>query len=1032
MNPDFIIRIGSDASRVVAELHQLEAAAIRAQNRINATQTASARVAGAGAGGAAARDMQRLDAATRGAVGSQAALTTSLGRSNDQMRNHTARIGEAVLVYAALAAAAAGAASAISLAATIDTESRRLEAVLDLTPQQGSKFVRGLFETAVETATPVENILGESDLAASAFADLTNETEKQAAAQELLRRAGQVTTISQRDMATETANLIALMKLGNVEIDDLGTTLGQVTAAGDNSARSIAAIFDALKISIPAANNAGVSLEQLIALIGTFRAETQKDGNEIGSIFSTLFQTITNEKAQNNISDLTGGLVDLRDEAGNLRPALEILLQVRSLIDSGAIDPGKLQEIFKAFAPPLNPGAAKDIKIIFDLLDQLPAALREVETTGASALDGLVNKLNAAIGPQFRILIEEIKLGFNDLFSEDIIGGGQTLIDLMRSLGAMLRELPPGTIQLVAGMVGIAVAMQGIVFVGGRLVSLLGLRGITGALAAASAQAVTAGTSFGFMSSMGLGLLVTLSKILPLLAAFMAFDLAGQIGAQQGALKSQIGGLTTGLDAAGLRALRGRLEEQKGPEFLEDANLLSLESLTTDPALNEGIAEIDRLLAELEKRGAGAKVTIDDLSDGFTGAGSASQEVTDAMASQTAEMERLIAGYTEGANATAGMTEAERIAAESAKLLEFTRKGQAADLETLSERLREGKISAEEFAQGQQIVAQAAELAAQLVAIAGDRLGEYPLFAEAAAAGQETLTARVYDMIVASGGSIGAIGGLIGQLGNLAAANAATATSLMRNPLVIRYAVTKFDPLSPERRVIPADSPLRSPSTSLSSATAAMDRQIKAILGSINNLVSGFGKGTSAFGNVPSIPKTSATPAAAAETRVAQPDILDLGDFDKAQLAEAIALAFRLQGSIPGATAAAQDDIFSIIKDAQFLQQVAGLDDELLRKSIEELTDVERARLELEKNRAATFQNLVVNQGSLSSLISQPFIFGNGGAMVGGTGLNSDPSQGQFNITFGDVNTTEPLTPAQLQTLVYSAISRALADAAKL
>lgn len=971
-------------------------------------------------------------------------LRGELDSSGAAFQRHANRIGETVLLYAALGAAAAAATSAVSLASTIDTESRRLEAVLNLSPAQGREFIGGVFDTAVQTATPVEDLLSESDLIASAFAGVTDQAEKQRLSLALLNDVGKITTVTQRDVATETQNLIAIMQLGGLSVEELGAALGQVTAAGNNSSTAIAAILDALNIALPGAKLAGVSIEQLIALTGLFRNETQRAGSEIGNTFKTLFQTITQPEAENNISDLTNGLVSLRDEAGNLRPALEILLEIKSLIDSGSIDPGRLNDIFKAFAPPLNPGAAKDIAIIFDLLDQLPAALREVEKTGGDALTRLVDKLNAALGPQFRILIEEIKQGFFELFGDEIIGTGQALIDLLRSIGAVLHALPPELITGVAGIVALAAAIKGVVFIGGALVNLLGFRGITGALVGAQTAAAAAGTSFGIMAGAAAGLHAVLSRVLPLLIAFAALDLAQQVGASQTGLKADIGASAVGLDAAGLQALRDRLSAQLSPLDDSDPNRKPegpfspfiqatdpISALTTDPALREGIAEIDRLLAELEDRGAGAKVSLDDLGEGFIGAADASTTIEEAIASQAEEMERLIAQYTGTAEAAAGMTEAQRIEADAAQLLEATRKGQAADLEKLGERYREGKISAEEFAQGQQIVGQAAELAATLVATAGDRLAEYPLFAAAAAEGNDALTAKVYEMIVASGGSINAISGLIGSLGNLAAANAAVAGSLAANPLVIKIAVSKVSStdlannpeLSAARRFAQNAT---GRSVTNPSGSDGVEAQIKSILDNINNFLGGGGAGTSAFGNIPSF----SSPSSSSSTSVPKPDILDLGDFDEAMLAQAIDIARRLQSSIPGADDAATGEILNLIKDAEFLQTVNNLDADLLRKAIERLTDIEEARLALEKQRAPMLQSLVVNQGSLSSLTTMPATF-NGGTFVGGSGLNANPDTNTISINIGTIS-GQALTKAQIEKLMYDVFQKALADAAKL
>ena len=76
----------------------------------------------------------------------------------------------------------------------------------------------------------------------------------------LLNDVGKITTVTQRDVATETQNLIAIMQLGGLSVEELGAALGQVTAAGNNSSTAIAAILDALNIALPGAKLAGTCL----------------------------------------------------------------------------------------------------------------------------------------------------------------------------------------------------------------------------------------------------------------------------------------------------------------------------------------------------------------------------------------------------------------------------------------------------------------------------------------------------------------------------------------------------------------------------------------------------------------------------------------------------------------------------------------------------------------------------------------------------------------------------------------------------
>jgi hypothetical protein len=146
-----------------------------------------------------------------------------------------------------------------------------------------------------------------------------------------------------------------------------------------------------------------------------------------------------------------------------------------------------------------------------------------------------------------------------------------------------------------------------------------------------------------------------------------------------------------------------------------------------------------------------------------------------------------------------------------------------------------------------------------------------------------------------------------------------------------------------------------------------------------------------------------------------------------------IALATALRNAIPGETAASKDDLVAIIKDAVLLQNVKGIDERLLRIALEELTQQMQDANDLAKQQLqqeALLSNLVVQSGPLSALVSQPTLFGVGGSLASGNGLNFDPTQGNFIINVPvELNGLEP---AALQQLIYDIISKAIRDALRL
>ena len=138
-----------------------------------------------------------------------------------------------------------------------------------------------------------------------------------------------------------------------------------------------------------------------------------------------------------------------------------------------------------------------------------------------------------------------------------------------------------------------------------------------------------------------------------------------------------------------------------------------------------------------------------------------------------------------------------------------------------------------------------------------------------------------------------------------------------------------------------------------------------------------------------------------------------------ALIQEAIRRAKKLQSTIPGAAKDAKNDIVEILKGTQNLLEVRGVKDDLLRKALEELADVEKKRLEFE-TKADTIRRIRVGSGSFAAIANVP-VNSTSGVSLGGAN--------NVNVTL-NLNGTV-LTPAQLAQfadLVASAIKRQIAN----
>lgn len=961
------------------------------------------------------------------------ATAKSMDDASTAFGRHTARIVEAIIVYEVFARAIQGLQAGIGLIIDIDRESRRLEAVLGADPDQFG-FIEGLGDIAINTVTPLEDLVAESDRATAAFLDMEDPAARAAASIQLMDEAGKFTTVTQRDLGTEISNVIAIMKQLDIPVEELGDHLGKIVVAGGKSSTTIAALTDALQISTRAAAQAGVNFDVLAAIEARFIIETNRTGSEVGNVFKTLFQRLSDPDVAESISSITNGMLEMRDAAGAIRDPFQILLDLDALASAGAISSTQFRDAMEALSPQLNPAAKADFILINDLLQEIAPAVREIAAADVTNLNDLVDKLNAALGPQLKKLLEEAKVAFTELFSDDILAAGFNLIAFIRAIGTALGGVDPEIIKAVAGFLSIAAGLKLFAFVAGRLLPILGLGGIAGAIgsiirvsatfAGTFTAASTAMTLFGrailFTSGMILGLTAAFAPLLVAIAAFMAIDFASKVGEMQEALKGQIGGSLVGLNREQLLQRRAEIQgeidsDQGGP--LE--NIIG--AFTVDPALNDALKEIDRQLAIIGENGS-----VQKLADDFVVAGDAAND-----AAQGAEFlanlaehpfDQATADAEARAAALANMSFEERNAAVSAELLTTLVDEQAEALLRLNERYKDGAITQAQFRTGQDQVNQAAQIATQLVAAFGDQLRTAIPEIAGAAAGNEALAAQLFNVIIQSSNGIPALQAFTGQLLNMAGAAAQASVQLVTTLAIQTALGSRLGEADMFQRVGGGPG-ITAALNAARQAQSAILQQIQQALAGFRNIIQTASSTPFGFGGGGSAPRP---PSGSGPTQL---PILDLGDLPADQLAKLIAMATALRNAIPGETALSLNELVAVIKDGQFLQTIKGIDDRLLRIALEELVEVEKERIALEKSQLAggILSNLVTNVGPLGALISQPTTFGVGGSLALGSGLNIDPNSGNFVINV-PINWTG-MDLATLQAMIRDTIAQAIIDA---
>lgn len=121
-----------------------------------------------------------------------------------------------------------------------------------------------------------------------------------------------------------------------------------------------------------------------------------------------------------------------------------------------------------------------------------------------------------------------------------------------------------------------------------------------------------------------------------------------------------------------------------------------------------------------------------------------------------------------------------------------------------------------------------------------------------------------------------------------------------------------------------------------------------------------------------------------------------------ALIRQAIKRARALQRKIPGAQKEGRNDIVELLKGTQRVLEVRGVKDDLLRRALEELADIEKKRLEFE-TKADTIRRIRVGAGDFSAIANVP--------LNSKTGVSLGSPNGPINVTL-NLNGTL-LTPAQ-------------------
>jgi hypothetical protein len=1054
---------------------------------------------------------------------------------------HARRIAEGILLYDAFGRAIQAVANEIKLVGDLAREQIRFEAVVgDLGAGGDSRFLAGIGEVAVRTNTQLADLASIMDSVAFATDRASSAAEREAESLQIMGRIGEFTNVTQRDLLTETENLIGIMNTFGLTLEDWEDHLGGIVVMGDNSSRAIQAIVDTLSGAGRAAVAAGVDIDTLGAIgVEMFRRlQGSMSGSEIASQLNTIFGKLADTSVQQDIEELTGGIIRFRDETGALRDGAVVYEELFTLL--GQVNDEAKATILDKFIPPLNPGARSFVEI---MIDTLPNAL-ETSGRGAAATAEELSKLSELLvsGPaeQFSKAIIALQTAFTELFREDIAGGMNAIATAIKTIADFIgtdfgRDIGGVTIKLIAFFAllrGAGVAARGleILFLGsGRRIRELetamagaGIAGDTFAAGARNAgtQATNAAGRIDRMKDSARNLAGALAKPFLFLIAFEIVtsipDIVDAFKAQlnqelssgvvdRGTLDAAFGELTNidvlGVDLTSIARLdfifgnaaaqaRGLSEIQfQNVENLAQA-MIRLEKEGKLTAAAQRV--LDEAVAGADGKISNQLVTVDELLNAYNQSILSADTFGDSQDRSTDSTDRLGDSVSDLTVDIDALTAAEQRAADATRLNLGLSGLRAQEMLRLTQQLREGAITVDEFSEAQDNLGSATEAVAQFIAAYGSNLSVIPGLQERMASSGASAAEALTRMLLENPDTITERIGILEQMVEFAEVAEETATTVEQNPITPRidtgplsedakvsdYLITAVaqgwvtltdvvnkKPVKPAldlaalksqaiaalnmyrtllgaqslfERSIGRLSLFKGFRNQFSARTSQAGSELKALeaairqletagssLGAAGEELSGLGDAFDVLGGI-----SGSDPRLGTSKETQQTGIIDIGTLSPSVVAQIVAMATAAQNRIIAAGGTVDtDEQVALFKDAEFLRLISGVDQRLLQQAIEELTEVEQRRLELEQARLQDVTRSIITQvGPIQSMVSAP-VLAAGGGLLSGQGLNADPRLGNFVINV-PINWTG-MDLQQLQQFIYASVAQAWIDAGR-
>lgn len=356
-----------------------------------------------------------------------------------------------------------------------------------------SKLFSSLGQVAIETATPLNELVKVADDIALATKEAGDSTEQwQGKIVDLTRAVGIFTNLAGVDTVQAADQLSAAFKQLGIAPSELVGVLSKVTAVAGGQSTAIADIVKGLSSVSEAAKAAGLSLDEQITSIQVLSQVTNKSSDEIATSFKNLFGSISSVGSEKILAKFG---IAIRDSEGGMRDFLDIYRDIRKAVDTGVIPENRLSDVLRGISG--GPRRAPDAAALLANIGRIDAtvgtsinATNEALVANAKILD-----TNAAKIQQFQNAVDIVLFEKFGRVVQDLITG---LTEFGTVVLGILNLLPTGFISLGVQIGTVLLVTKGLtaafrqIGIGGLIAEVTGLSGAFTRLAATEAAAAAA------------------------------------------------------------------------------------------------------------------------------------------------------------------------------------------------------------------------------------------------------------------------------------------------------------------------------------------------------------------------------------------------------------------------------------------------------------------------------------------------------------------------------------------------------------